>query len=414
MKVKTKPEKKIFENTYDSLENWIENNGMKGYDVCDINAEPFFLLLSNFKEKVKFGRYIYAPFYLLQRNHATSLRKLLRVKKNIFPQAIGLIARAYMSNYSTTKNINSLKQALNLLNWLEQNTSEGYSKMCWGQPYNWSSRKIIPKNTPRATVTSIITNAFLDAYELTKKEKYLVIAKSSCDFFINDLNLEEDNDGDICFSYTSKDNFTVHNANMVTAATLIRTWSHCRKYEYKNLAIKALNFTIKYQNKDGSWYYWAPPEKIIGKIDNYHTGFILEAMEIIKKIINDDFKYDDKLELGIKYYVNNFFNNKEIPKMYPSNIYPIDIQSCAQSIITFLELSVRCPHLKRNAINIALWTIKNMFNSNGYFYYRFYENGMIDKTPYIRWSESWMLRALSFLILTLNQNDVICNKNHKK
>jgi hypothetical protein len=39
-----------------------------------------------------------------------------------------------------------------------------------------------------------------------------------------------------------------------------------------------------------------------------------------------------------------------------------------------------------------------MFDNEGYFYYRFLKNGKIDKTPYIRWSESWMLRALSFVL----------------
>jgi hypothetical protein len=50
------------------------------------------------------------------------------------------------------------------------------------------------------------------------------------------------------------------------------------------------------------------------------------------------------------------------------------------------------------ARKIALWTIENMQDEEGYFYYRcgkFYKN----KIPYIRWGQAWMMNALSYLLL---------------
>jgi len=37
-----------------------------------------------------------------------------------------------------------------------------------------------------------------------------------------------------------------------------------------------------------------------------------------------------------------------------------------------------------------------MQDENGYFYYRIYKN-YVDRTPYIRWGQAWMLRGLSYL-----------------
>ena len=47
---------------------------------------------------------------------------------------------------------------------------------------------------------------------------------------------------------------------------------------------------------------------------------------------------------------------------------------------------------------IYSWILDQLYDHDqGYFYYRLYKN-KLDKKPYIRWSESWMLRAQSYLI----------------
>ncbi|MBU8893922.1 MAG: hypothetical protein KOO66_14165 [Bacteroidales bacterium] len=383
---------------YDQLEDWIEKNGPLSYDVSDIKALRFFIFIKNLSHKSKLAKTLTAPLIYLSDNYSNILRKVFVVKKNLFPQGQAVIARAYFSKYKITKDKIYLEKAINILEWLKQNTSPGYNKLCWGQPYNWHSRKLFPENVPRATVTSQVANAFLDAYEILHEKKYLDVAESSCNFFIESLNWEKDKDGFICFSYTSVDNYNIHNSSMLAAAVLIRTWKYSGVENFKEYGLRAMNFTIKHQNENGSWYYWAPPDKIIGKIDNYHTGFILESLEVIKKHLGTEFNGEKALEKGLRYYLDNFFENSVIPKMTYKSTYPIDIQSCAQAIITLGEIKPRLPELSEKAEKIAMWTINNMMDKKGYFYYRIYKNGRIDKTPYIRWSESWMLRALTFLL----------------
>ena len=84
------------------------------------------------------------------------------------------------------------------------------------------------------------------------------------------------------------------------------------------------------------------------------------------------------------------------------SIYPVDIHSCSQGIITFYELSDFNNKYLDLANKIALWTIKNMQDTNGYFYYRLYKSGYMSKIPFIRWGQAWMLRALSYLIISVH------------
>lgn len=58
----------------------------------------------------------------------------------------------------------------------------------------------------------------------------------------------------------------------------------------------------------------------------------------------------------------------------------------------------------RFAVTIADWTINNMQDEEGFFYYRknkFY----INKIPYMRWSQAWMMLALSNLLTELKLNN---------
>lgn len=79
-----------------------------------------------------------------------------------------------------------------------------------------------------------------------------------------------------------------------------------------------------------------------------------------------------------------------------NQIFPIDIHSVVWSIITLAELKDFDESSMDVAILIYRWSIKNMQSKKGYFYYqkkRFFKN----KIPYMRWSQAWMLFALTVI-----------------
>ncbi len=324
------------------------------------------------------------------------MRRAFGVQPQYNAKALALFAGGYLNLYKRFGE-KYLEKALKALKWLMDNHSRGYSGYCWGYPFDWMSRIFIPKVTPSIVVSCIVANAFLDAYEILRDEKYLNVAKSVCNFLLNDLNIDVVNEDMVCFSYTPLDHFHVHNANLFGASLLARVFKHTQREEYGKLAEKALKFTVFHQNSDGSWYYWAPPDKLLYRIDNYHTGFNLEHLYVIKEVLKDRFRYDKNLEKGAAYYRKNLFVKETVPKMESNSIHPIDIHNAAQGIITFSTLQKMNPQYGKIAEKIAKWTILNMRDMDGYFYYRIYRH-RIARAPYVRWGQAWMLYALARLM----------------
>jgi len=103
------------------------------------------------------------------------------------------------------------------------------------------------------------------------------------------------------------------------------------------------------------------------------------------------------LRKGIEFYETNLFLPDGTPKYYHNSFYPVDIHTCAVSILAFLEFG----DVKR-AKSILDWIIEKMWNRKGYFNYqitRFYKNTI----PYMRWSQAWMFYAMTKFLLCKEQ-----------
>ncbi len=377
----------------EKLDSWIRQNGWAGYDPYDIKGQQPFLLFSK-------SKYLgFASEKMLGR-FPMGMRKLFRVKKEINAKAMALMARAYLRMFKNSGDILYKKLAVECLDWLDKNSSPGHSGKCWGYPFDWQSRVFIPKYTPSIVVSSIGAHAFLDAYEILGDKDYLDIARSTCDFIMNDLNRDED-DNSLCFSYTPADDFHVHNANLFGASVLARVYAITQENALKTLAIKSINFTMSLQNNDGSFYYWAPPDKLFKLVDNYHTGFVLECLNVCRRALGSDFNYNMELKKGLDFYAKKLFTDSGEAVISTENKYPINIHSCAQGIITFIELADFDATNKEISSKVAKWTVKNMQDESGYFYHLINGKGYVDRMPYIRWGQAWMLLALSYI--TVNQ-----------
>ena len=387
----------------DKLDEWIYNNGWSGHDPYDVLGTPAILSVLGIKNLAL--RKIRLPVVAAARLFPKALRMLLRVKMAVNAKAMALFARAYLNLYACFKNEVYLDRALTCLSWLEKNFSEGYSAYCWGYPFDWQSLVFFPKRTPSGVVSSIAGHAFLDAYDLLERRKHLKISEDVCRFILNDLNRKEHNNK-LCFSYTPIDDYEVHNANLWCASLLARVAFHTKNDLFKKTAIKAVNFALSAQRDDGAWRYWSTKyanqkDMESNRIDNYHTGFMIECLMDCNKYISS-LSVDETIQNGINFYVKNLLLDESIPKLTPNSVYPIDIHSCAQAIITLAKYSEASKQYLNIGRKVALWTIKNMQDKKGFFYYRIYR-GRVDKTPYIRWGQAWMLLALSSLCKTYDR-----------
>lgn len=391
-------EEKLYDQFNTVLEYW-KKKGYQGKDVSDILATPIYSRLSILSATKKWGKFIYYPFYVALNKYPDRIRSTFNLNtNNKYAQAHAAIVRGLIAVYKVKPNDEIKREIYRLSEEILELRNKRYSTLCWGQPYNWPSKHIMKKNTPRTTVTSQVAHAFIDIYEAFGDKEYLNKAKSCCEFFLEHLNYKEDKDGDLCFSYTTQDNYHVFNPSMMAAAVLKKVYFHTSISKYNTYAMKAARYTAKHQNPDGSWYYRGKPDTIAKMIDNYHTGFVLESFQDIKNYSCNNFQFDQELKKGLAFYADNFFENDTVPKYRPNKVYPIDIQGCGQSIITLVMCSNSQFNYDKLIENIVNFTNDNFYDNRGYFYYRIYDGNRIDKNAYIRWGDSWMLRALGMLI----------------
>ena len=100
---------------------------------------------------------------------------------------------------------------------------------------------------------------------------------------------------------------------------------------------------------------------------------------------------------GANFYRNELFLLDGRCRWRWPQVWPIDIHNQAQGIITFSKFQKIKPKYYDFAKTIAKWTIENMQDESGYFYYQkwpFFTN----RIPYMGWSQAWMMLALSNLL----------------
>ena len=387
-------ELKIISNGIYNLEQWIMKNAWKAYDPFDgLNARMLGTLTFD-------NHYLRIILQQSVRRFPINMRPLLGIKMETSSKGMGFCSLGYLKLYQATENVEYLKKMKFCLDWLSNNYSKGYSGYAWGNHFSYESRGgRIPCNVPSIVWTSLIANVFLDAYEQLGEPAYFEIAKSSCDFIVNDIGRYNDSNDTLCLMYTpsDKDNPTfeesIHNANALGALLLGRLYRYTKKESLFSIAKKAIDYTVKYQLASGGWYY-GEPQKYTW-VDSFHTGYVLESIYGYIKATGDKTN-EENLIRGFKYYKETFFKKEGTPRYYDYKTYPIDIQCASQGIQTLVNLCEYDQSALELAKKVALWTIKHMQDSKGFFYFRKYPL-ITNKTPMFHWGQATMLAALACL-----------------
>jgi hypothetical protein len=369
------------------LSHWLEENDYRGYDTFDGLSARF---LRPFTLDTKLLRIVLQQSV---RRFPLNLRPVLGITKERSSKGMGFLARGFMRLEKATGDPVWASKAEFALQWLIDNQSQGYSGACWGNHFDYQSRGFyLPKGVPTIVWTSLIGHAFLDGYEHFGNGQYLQISVSACEHILRDYDTYPHGEG-LCISYVPGLNNQVHNANTLGASLLARTYSYTHNHAYRELAEKALQYTARYQRRDGSWYY---AEDSCHWVDNFHTGYVLDCFKRYVESTGDD-RFTATLDRGYEYWKNTFFLPEGTPRYYNYKTLPIDIQCSSQAIDTLVFFHDRDPESLELAIKVAQWTITNMQDRTGYFYYRRYSPRLVNKTPTLHWGQATMLCALAGL-----------------
>ncbi len=377
----------ILEESIKKVEKWVEDHDYKGYDPADG--------LTSYLRPLTFGN-LFLDRLLLQlvQRSPINLRPLLGVKPLVSFIGRGYMARGYLTMFKATGDDNYRLKAIASLEWLKENKAPGYDQYCWGKLFDFASRSgFYGAGEPILIWTVLIGHAFLEAYEALHDSSYLEVAESICAWI---MKLPRNvTDTGFCIGYHNEDtNGTIHNSNMAGAAILARTAKHTGNQEYLAVAEGAMAFSCSRQLANGAWLYGEAPNN--HWIDNFHTGYNLDALKCYVESTNDR-TYDDNLRKGFNFFRNNFFEPGGRPKYYHNRAYPIDSQCASQAIESLANFSDYDESSLGLGLVVARWTIENMQDRAGYFYFRQYPFVTL-KVPMIHWAQATTYRALALLM----------------
>ena len=389
-------EQALISDSIDRLSTWLEGNDYRAYDTFDgLNAR--FIRPLTFEKK--FLRQVLQQGV---RRFPINLRPVLGIAKARSTKGMGFLARGFMRMHRTTGDRQWAEKAIMALQWLTEHQAQGYSGAAWGNHFDYQSRSnYLPKGVPTIVWTSLVGHAFIDAFEHFQDEKYLKVAQSACEHIMQDLQTFPDGD-ELCITYIPGKVERVHNANVLGAGLLARTFSYTRNQAYVERATKAIGYTAKYQKPDGSWFYGEKAN--LHWIDNFHTAYVLDSIKHYSDS-TDDRQFDAVLKRGYDFWKGTFFLEDGTPRYYDRKTLPIDIQCSSQAIDTLVFFRALDPESLPQALKVAKWTIDHMQDPSGYFYYRRYNSWLVNKTPTMHWGEATMLCALAGLLEALETRD---------
>ena len=390
-------------NNFNALKHYCESEDFKGWDPYDgLNSKVLRKILP-LKHSALLRLVVIQGFKRCPWN----LRGIFLVPKQHNAKGIGLFLQGYCNLLKIVTKDNTLastigtkEQILEKIHYLSDllisMQSKGYHGACWGYNFDWQSRRLFlfPAYSPTVVATCFCTSALFEAYELTKKKEYLDVALDSANFILKDLHFD-DYKGEKMISYSPlQGNYLVSNASLLGSKVLAYCYKYTKKEEYLKIAQSSVKACCLGQAEDGSWTYSQVPPK--QWIDSFHTGYNLDGLMAYEKLTGDK-SFHDNIEKGFDFYIKNFFNEDGSPKYYHNEQYPIDIHCPGQLLVTLHSLN-KYDAYSYLADKVLEWTINNMQDKKGYFYYQL-KKSKNSKIPYMRWSNAFMFYAMSYYLL---------------
>lgn len=389
----------------DKVYDWSKQQDYKGYNKHDGLNSPVLRILLGW---AKWPRIIAVQAIM---RFPVNLRPFLFTAKTYNPKGIALFTQGLLYRHQTTGKSEYLSEAEELLVLLEDIASPGdWQGICWGYHYPWQDPGFYAStNTPNAVVSCFVLEAFIHAYRVTNNKKYLNIVDSGISFLTTHLCKLKETDSELCLSYMPlKMSMRVMDVSILIAAVIAQYNELSGSNKNKEIAKKLLTYVINQQTECGAWFYTDPPDASHITHDNYHTGFILDALNRYV-IATGESSWGKKYQSGLDFYAHRLFNKNGSPRWMYNKDFPHDIHGAAQGIITFSRHSNEYQTL---VDDIIFWVINEMYHKDGRFFYqktKFFKK----KFTLLRWCNAWMFKALSENLYYKNIHTNLSKSNNK-
>lgn len=366
---------------------YCQQNDWAGYEPYDVLNSKLFAALPILDHKLP--RLVFTQ--LLKRS-PINIRGLIGVPKTQNPKALGLFLSAFLKLSETSM---GSQDALvdHMIERLVALRSES-KYWCWGYNFPWQTRTVlVPRWWPNLVCTAFAADALVDVYEKRGDSRALDMAVSAAEFMLNELYWAEGNHAGFGYPLPSVRN-QVHNANFLGAALFCRVYRHSGEKKFLAPAMHVARYSASQQRQDGGWAYGEAATQ--QWIDNFHTGFNLSALRTIAKYAETD-EFEACVRRGFEFYKEHFFLPDGSVRYFHDRTYPLDTHCVAQSVITLTDLLDLDSGNLQLAQSVWGWAMDNMWDEQGYFYYRILRTCKI-RTSYMRWTQAWMFLALCRLL----------------
>ncbi len=379
------------------LIEYCQEEKFKGYD-------PYDILNSRFNFNI-FGKWGPPVATQIQKRNPINIRSIIGIKKEYNPKGMGIFLKSYCNLCKKTGKQTYLDMARWIFDWLLINYSRGYSGMAWGYTFPWATPKEYKAAfLPSVVVTQHVVDGIHSYCELTKDEKAKQAIVSAAEYVSRNIPVTEFDAG-ISFAYTHQSKGACYNASLHAAEILLKS-SLVQEIKPDKRIEQAVRFVLSKQKDDGSWYYSLDPVKNTERKQiDFHQGFVLVSLHNIRE--HGGFLQQELAEAisrGLEFYKNEQFSSNGRSLWRLPKKWPVDIHYQSQGIITFARLKAYHPVYLDFARTIAGWTIQNMQDKTGFFYYRKYPL-FTNKISYMRWAQAWMMLALSELLLAEKEEE---------
>ncbi|MBZ5634704.1 MAG: hypothetical protein LAO55_16400 [Acidobacteriia bacterium] len=367
------------------LLTYCRSNDWAGYDPYDALNSPLFKALPVLDRQIP--RLVLTQ--LLKRS-PFSVRKILGVPKTQNPKAMALFLTALLRapELANEETISSIKSRLIAL----RSPSSPY--WCWGYSFPWQTRTLlVPRAVPNLVCSVFVGNALLDLYDRRRDEDCRAMAATTAEYILNELYWTKGSVAGLGYPLPSM-RHQIHNANLLGAAFLTRVYTLSGNEKCLEAAMKLARYSASCQRSDGSWAYGEGSTQ--QWVDNFHTGYNLSALQQIDRLLETN-EFEERIRQGFGFYRTHFFLEDGTARYFHNKTYPVDIHCVAQSIITLLEFRHLHPDNVELALRVFQWAKSHMWDERGFFFYRVLR-GCTIRTSYMRWSQAWMLLALSTLL----------------
>jgi hypothetical protein len=385
--VKAREFPRDLDEALDKLRTWVETRDYSGWEPYDVLNSPLLRQVTT-SDAV-------APIMIqsAKRFGQTWMRNLLRVPASKNPKALGLFLASYCDLIRC--GFDCQREIRYIVSELKRLRSANETDYCWGYDWNYVSFRgnVMPAFYANSIATVFCGGALLDTADAFNDTECEQMADSVARFLLTRLNRSVDTQDHLCFSYTPLDRTLIYNNSALIGAFLARVGARRGYQEFLDLAKRAMQYLADEQRADGAWYYGA--RRRHRWVDGFHTGYNLCALRAYRRYSQDG-SFDGAISRGYDFYKRACFTTDGVPKYYATRLYPIDIHSCSQAVLTFCEFAAEDSTALDRALAVARWTCANMRSPDGVFCYQ-RKRFTTDRTPYMRWGQAWMMRALTRL-----------------